>query len=181
LAIFDLLPLPLVMLAGAAAMVLAGCLTMPEFFEAVEWRVIFLIAGILPLSIAIAESGLADRVGSALVDALAGQSALWLVLGMFLLTVLVAQIIGGQVTALLVGPVAINAALQVGTSPQAMSVSVAIGCSTAFLTPIAHPVNLLMMAPGGYAFKDFLRVGLGMTLVTLLGLAFGLWFFWGVG
>lgn len=178
-AIFDVLPLPEVMLAGAVAMVLSGCLKMPEFYNAVEWRVIFLIAGILPLSIAISQSGLADRIGALLVNALAGGSPLVLIGGMFLLAMLVTQIIGGQVTALLIGPVAINAALQMQVSPQAMAVAVAIGCSTAFLTPIAHPVNILMMGPGGYNFSDFFKIGLGMTLVTLLTLMLGMALLWG--
>lgn len=179
-AILDLLPIPEVMLAGAVAMVLTRCITMQEFYEAVEWRVIFLIAGILPLSIAIAETGLADRMGTAFVNILAGNSPLILIGGMFLLTVLVTQIIGGQVAALLLGPIAINTALQLSVNPQAMSVAVAIACSTAFLTPIAHPVNILMMGPGGYKFGDFFRVGLGMTLITLVTLLFGLAFIWGI-
>ena len=63
-------------------------------------------------------------------------------------------------TALLVGPIAINAALQLGLEPRAMAVAVAMACSMAFLTPIAHPVNILMMGPGGYKFSDFPKVGL---------------------
>lgn len=180
IAIFDLWPLPEVMLAGAAAMVLAGCLKMHEFYEAIEWKVIFLIAGILPLSIAMSETGLANRVGAVLVSTLAGSSPLLLIMGMFVLTTLVAQLIGGQVTALLAGPVAINAALHMNVSPQAMSVAVAIGCSTAFLTPIAHPVNILVMAAGGYNFGDFFKVGLGMTVVTLVTLIVGMCLFWGI-
>jgi di/tricarboxylate transporter len=93
----------------------------------------------------------------------------------------VAQVIGGQVTALVMGPIAISAVLQVDvSSAQAVAVTVAIGCSTAFLTPIAHPVNLLMMGPGGYASADFLRVGLGMTLVVFITLLLGLVLFWGI-
>ncbi len=181
IAIFELLPLPQMMLAGAVAMAVTGCLTMQEFYEAVEWRVIFLVAGIFPLSIAIAESGLAERVGGLLVGALAGSSPLILIGGMVLVTMLITQVIGGQVTSLLVGPVAINAALQTQISPQAMSVAVAMACSMAFLTPIAHPVNLLMMGPGGYRVADFFRVGVGITLVTLVTMLIGLALFWGLG
>jgi di/tricarboxylate transporter len=97
-----------------------------------------------------------------------------------MLTVLVTQIIGGQVTALVIGPIAITSALQLGVSPQATSVVVAIGCSTAFLTPIAHPVNVLMMGPAGYSFSDFFKVGLGMTLTTFIMLMLGMALFWGI-
>lgn len=78
------------------------------------------------------------------------------------------QLVGGQVAALIFGPIAIGAAVQLGTSPVAMGVAVAMACSVAFLTPIAHPVNLLMMGLGGYTSGDFLRVGIGQTLVCLL-------------
>jgi di/tricarboxylate transporter len=117
-------------------------------------------------------------VGLSLVNLLDGQTSLILIGAMFILTVVTTQFIGGQVSALLVGPIAINAALQGHINPQAMSVAVAIGCSTAFLTPIAHPVNLLMMGSGGYKFSDFLKIGLGMTLVTLMTLMVGLMLFW---
>jgi di/tricarboxylate transporter len=180
IAILDLLSLPLVMLAGAVAMVLTGCLQMQDFYQAVEWKVIFVVAGMLPLSIAVAETGLADRIGSALVNALAGYGPLVMVAGMFSLTVLVTQIIGGQVSALLVGPIAINTALQMQISPQAMAVAVAIACSTAFLTPVAHPVNMLMMGPGSYRSSDFFKVGVGMTIVVLLALTAGMALLWGI-
>ncbi len=180
-AIADFLPLPGVVLAGAVAMVLTGCVTIREFYGSISWNVLFLIAGILPLSIAIGESGLAEMVGTAIVTVLSPYNPLLLVAGIWLLTVAIAQVIGGQVTALLVGPLAITAALQLGISPQAISVAVAIGCSTAFLTPIAHPVNILMMGPGGYQFKDFFKVGAGMTVVVLLALLLGMWIIWGVG
>lgn len=178
LAIFEVFPIPQVMLAGAVAMVLTGCLGMDEFYDAIEWKVIFLIAGILPLSIAMLNTGLAEHVGIRIVDALLGYSPMVGVISIFVLTVFITQILGGQVTALVVGPIAISTALQMGVSPQAMSVAVAIGCSTAFLTPIAHPVNILMMGPGGYQFNDFFKVGVGMTIVTLLTLILGMALIW---
>lgn len=179
-AIFDLVPLPEAMLAGAVGMVLVGCLKMNEFYEAVEWRVIFLIAGMLPISTALSSSGLAGRIGQMFTAALTGQSSLALIAGMYLLTMLITQVIGGQVTAFVIGPIAVSAALQTGTNPQAMATAVAIACSAAFLTPIAHPVNLLVMIPGGYRFGDFARVGLGLSVVAFVTLLIGMRLFWGV-
>jgi di/tricarboxylate transporter len=181
LAILEVFPIPQVMVAGGVAMVFSGCLTLEEFYQAIEWKVIFLVAGMLPLSIAMIDTGLAERLGTGVVNLLAGAHPVVVIIGMFVFTVLVVQVMGGQVTALLVGPIAISTALQMGVSPHAMSVAVAIGCSTAFLTPIAHPVNILMMGPGGYQFGDFFRVGLGMTLVTLVTLAAGMVLIWGIG
>ena len=180
LAILNIIPLPFAMLAGAAAMVLTRCLRMEQFYTAVDWRTIFLIAGMLPLSLAMAESGLADRVGAFLELSLMNASPLLLFAVIALLTMLVVQVIGGQVTPLLVGPIAIKAALQMGIDPRAMAVAVAMACSLAFITPISHPVNILMMGPGGYKFSDFSRVGIGMTIVTLLTMLLGLALLWGV-
>jgi di/tricarboxylate transporter len=163
---------------GAVAMVLTGCLNMEEFYDAIEWKVIFLIAGMLPLSIAMIDTGLAEQLGLNIVNYFSGYPPMMGIVGMFILTVLITQILGGQVTALMIGPIAISTAVQMNVSPQAMSVAVAIACSTAFLTPIAHPVNILMMGPGGYQFKDFVKVGLGMSIVTLLTLIIGLMIFW---
>ena len=180
LSILNILELPIAMLAGAAAMVISGCLTMEQFYDAVQWRVIFLVAGMLPLSIVMTDTGLANRVGGLLVAGLSDASPLILIAGMVVLTMLVVQIIGGQVTALLVGPIAINAALQMAVDPRAMAVAVAMACSMAFLTPIAHPVNILMMGPGGYKFSDFTKIGVGMTIVTLLTMMLGLTLIWGI-
>ncbi|MEL6524145.1 MAG: SLC13 family permease [Chloroflexota bacterium] len=180
LGIFNIVSLPIAMLAGAVSMVVFGAITMEQFYEAISWRVIFLVAGMLPLSFAITDSGLAERVGGVFVSFLAESNPIFLVAGMIILTMLVVQIIGGQVSALLVGPIAINAALQVGIDPRAMAIAVAMSCSMAFLTPIAHPVNILMMGPGNYAFGDFTRVGIGMTIVTMIAMLIGLMLILGI-
>lgn len=179
-AIFNVIPLAETILVGAMAMVLVGCLSMDEAYRAIEWRVIFLIAGLMPVSIAMLNTGLANRIGAALVAALAPFGPLALIAGVYLLTVLVTQLIAGQVSALVLGPIAVSTALQIGVDPRAMAVAVAIACSTAFLTPIAHPVNILMMGPGGYTFGDFFKVGVGMTAACFLFLLLGLPLIWGI-
>jgi len=123
-------------------------------------------------------TGLAERIGGVMFSTDALHGPLALVAGLFLLTMLTTQVIGGQVAALLIGPIAVTAALQSGVNAQAVAVAVAIACSAAFLTPIAHPVNVLMMGPGGYKPKDFLAVGAGMSLVTLVTLLVGMTLFW---
>jgi di/tricarboxylate transporter len=178
--VFEIIPIAEAMLLGAVAMVLSGCLDMDEAYRAIEWRVIFLIAGMLPVSIALVNTGLAERIGAGLVGTLEPFGSLALIAGLFLLTMLVTQVLGGQVSALIVGPVAVTAALQVGINPQAVAVAVAIACSTAFLTPLAHPVNVLMMAPGGYVPKDFLKIGAWLTLITFAVLLVCMVVFWGI-
>lgn len=173
-----IIPTAEAMLAGAAALVLAKCINMEEAYRAIEWRVVVLIAGMLPIGTALVETGLAARIGQAFTLALAPAGALGLIAGLYLFTVILAQLVGGQVAALIVGPIAVSAAVQLGVNPPAVGVAVAIACSAAFLTPIAHPVNVLMMAPGGYTFNDFLRVGLGMTVTCFVILLVAMPLFW---
>ncbi|HEX3049144.1 MAG TPA: SLC13 family permease [Aggregatilineaceae bacterium] len=178
LSIFEITPTAEAMMIGAAAMALTGCINLDEAYLSIEWRVIFLIAGMLPISIAMVRTGLAERVGQGVVDVVGPMGPLALVSGLFVLTMVITQFIGGQVAALIVGPIAVTSALELGVNPQAVAVAVAIACSTSFLTPIAHPVNVLMMGPGGYRFSDFPKVGAGMTLVTFVTLLVGMVLFW---
>lgn len=179
--ILELVPIPLAMLAGAMGIVLSGCLNMDEAYRSVEWRVVFLIAGMTSASAALINTGLAERIGDLLIMNLSPYGPVVFTAGMYLLTMLITQVMGGQVSSLLVGPVAVTAALQLGVNPQAVSVAVAIACSSSFLTPVAHPVNVLMMGPGGYTFSDFLKVGFGLTLVCFFAMLAGLGLFWGIG
>jgi di/tricarboxylate transporter len=105
---------------------------------------------------------------------------LGLAAGAFLLSSLLTQVMGGQVTALVTGPIAISAAISLGTSAQAIAVATAIGCSASFFTPMAHPVNILMMAPANYTFRDFFRVGWLLSLVSFIMLLVGMVLFWGL-
>jgi K+/H+ antiporter YhaU regulatory subunit KhtT len=166
------------MILGIVLMALTGCIALDEGYRAVEWRAIFLIAGMLPVSIAMRNTQLADLLGQTVVNTLRPLGPLGVIGGLYLLTVLVSQVMSGQVTALVLAPIAISAALQMNTSPQAAGIAVAIGCSTSFLTPIAHPVNVLMMGPGGYTFGDFVKVGWGLTLVCFVALLIALPLFW---
>jgi di/tricarboxylate transporter len=178
LSAIGLVPTAEAMLAGAAALVLTGCTNMEEAYRAIEWRVVVLIAGMLPIGTALVGTGLAGRIGQAFTQTLAPAGPLALIAGLYLFTIVLAQLVGGQVTALIVGPIAVSAAVQLGVNPSAVGVAVALGCSAAFLTPIAHPVNVLMMGPGSYTFNDFLRVGLGMTIVGFLTLLLVMPLFW---
>jgi di/tricarboxylate transporter len=180
LSALGIVPTAEAMLAGAAALVLSGCLNMEDAYRAIEWRVVVLIAGMLPIGTALTATGLAVRIGGVFTTTLASAGPLALITSLYLATVLLTQFVGGQVTALIMGPIAVSAAINLGINPPAVAVAVAIGCSTAFLTPLAHPVNVLMMGPGGYEFKDFLRVGLGLVAVCLATLLAVMPLVWGL-
>lgn len=169
---------PAAMLTGAVMLVLTGCIRMDEVYSAVKWRIVFLIAGMAPLSIAMQHTGLAARAGELFITAFAPFGAIGFIAGFYLLTFLVTQVLGGQVTALVIGPLAVAAATQAQVNAPAVAVAVSIACSASFLTPIAHPVNLLMMTPGGYTASDFLRVGSGMALVCFVALLIAMPLFW---
>lgn len=158
------------MLAGAAALILTGCITMDDAYRAIEWRVVTLIAGLLPIGTALVTTGLGAKAGALLTGSLVAYGPLALITGLFLATVLLTQLVGGQVASLIIGPIAVSAAISAHVNPQAVAVAVSMACSVAFLTPIAHPVNVLMMGPGNYRFSDFFRVGIGQTVVCLLTL-----------
>lgn len=173
-------PVHLAMLSGALLLVFAGMLSMEEAYRAIDWQAIFLIAGMYPVALAMVNTGLAQGIGEAIVPAMAQLGPLALAAGAYLLTALLTQVMGGQVSALVTGPIMISAAIHLQISPQAVAVATALGCSAAFFTPIAHPVNILMIAPANYEFKDFYRIGWRLMVVCFLMLLAGLVLFWGL-
>jgi di/tricarboxylate transporter len=168
LSMLNWLATSIAVLLGVVLLVLTHCVTMDEAIQSIEWKTVFVIAGLLPLSTAMQKTGLAADLGALLVAGVGQFGFVPLIAGVFVGTLALTQVIGGQVTALVMAPVAIAAATTSGVSARSIGVVVAIACSTAFLTPLAHPVNLLMMGPGGYTFRDFGRVGFGLTVVCFV-------------
>jgi len=155
-------------LGGALAMILLGILTMDQAYQAIDWKTVFLVAGMLPLGIAMKKSGAAVLLAQALITPLGYISPMALLAGVIALTILIVQAINGPVVAAVIVPIAIQAAQQIGLDPRAITMGVALAASMAFITPLGHPVNLLVMSPGGYRFSDYLKIGLPMTLILLL-------------
>jgi di/tricarboxylate transporter len=172
------LPVHFSMLAGALLLLITGMLDMEEAYRAIEWQAIFLITGMYSVSLAMVHTGLAQRIGEIVVTIVTPLGPLGLATGAYLLTALLNQVMGGQVTALVTGPIMISAAISLHTSPQAVAVATAIGCEAAFFTPFAHPVNILMIAPANYEFEDFFHVGWRLTIVCFVMLLVGLVVFW---
>jgi di/tricarboxylate transporter len=153
---------------GALVMVLLNILTMDRAHHAIDWRTIFLVAGMLPLGLALQRTGAATLLADYLVSVLGPFGPMALLAGVFLAAALLTQAVVGAAVAAMMGPVAIQVAVQVGLDPRAMAMAVALACSMAFLTPLGHPVNVLVMGPGGYRFADYRRVGLPMAIVLVL-------------
>jgi len=180
IAALGILPVAEVVLAGATMLLLTHCLSMDEAYRNIEWKALFLIAGMWPLSIAIRTSGLSDFVAGHIID-LVGQSASTLVaLTLILLALGFTQLLGGQVAALVLAPLALSTAAQTGLDARGLMMAVALGCSLGFPTPFGHPVNIMVMSSGGYTFKDYLKIGTPLTLLIILVILAGLKLFWGV-
>jgi di/tricarboxylate transporter len=174
------LPVYLAMLAGAVFLVLTGVLDMEEAYHSVDWQVLILIAGMYSVSLAMVNTGLAQMIGKCMLSLVTPLGPLGLAGGAYVLSLLLTQMMGGQVTALVTGPITISAAISLHTNPQAIAVATAIGCSAVFFTPIAHPVNIMMIAPANYQFRDFFRIGWRLTFVCFIMLLVGLILFWGL-
>ncbi len=167
-----------VMLGGAVAMVITGILSMDEAYQAVDWKIIFLIAGMLPMGTAMTKTGAAVILGNWVVELVGSASPLALLAGLVLLTVLLSQIMNGAVVATIMVPIAIGASRQLGLDPRAMVMGIALATSIVFITPFGHAVNVLVMSPGGYQIRDYTRIGLPLTILLLLLVILLLPVFW---
>jgi di/tricarboxylate transporter len=167
LAATNVLPLSIAALAGAATMMLTGCLTMDEAYRSVDWKTIFLIAGMLPLSIALERTGTAAQLAEGLFQFTGGLSPVVTAGVLLPIAIGLSLLLSGQAAAVIVAPIAIAAAAPIGADPRALAMTVAIGCSLAFISPLGHPANLLVMGPGGYTFRDYFRLGIPLTLLTI--------------
>lgn len=162
------IPIALSAVAGVTLMVLTGCLSMEEAYRYIEWKAIFLIAGMLPLGIAMEESGAAQFLAEGVIHLMGDFGPQAIMAGLFLLAALASQVMPNPAVAVLLAPIALNTAADSGLSPYPLMLAVAVSASAAFLSPVGHSANILIMGPGGYRFSDYLRVGLPLTLVVLV-------------
>jgi di/tricarboxylate transporter len=176
--IVGILPIVIAAVAGVILMILTGCLNMEEAYESIEWKAIFLIAGMLPLGIALENTGAAQLIAEQLVAITGGYGPLAVTAGIFILATAASQFLPNPAVAVLLIPIAYNAATSLGVSPYPMLMTVAISASAAFLSPVGHPVNLLVMGPGGYKFGDYYKIGLPLTIVVFIVVMITLPIFW---
>jgi di/tricarboxylate transporter len=170
------LPAPLAFLLGAVAMVATRCVDIDQAYRQIDVRIFVMIAGVIPLGIAMEQTGTADLLASGLLQVVQGWPALWVLLVMFSVAALLTQIMSDAATTVLLGPIAISLAQSLGLPPTPFVVCTALGAVVAFLTPIGHHGNLLILGPGQYRFADFLRVGLPLTaLIALVSVWMARW------
>ena len=162
------LPIAASALLAGILMVITGCLTMDEAYQSIEWKAVFLVAGTLPLGIAMQETGTAEYLAGFLVDTLGGLHPLALLAGFFILTNVLTQFMSNAASTMLIAPIAIGAAQQIGSEPYALLMTIAVAASAGFLTPVAHQSNVLVMGPGGYRFGDYFKSGLPLDFIAFV-------------
>lgn len=165
-AILGLVPIAIAALTGAAVMVLTGCLSMDEAYRAIEWKVVFLIASMLPLGVAIQNTGAAQMGAEVLISVVGDMGPRWVVAALFGVTVLGTQIIPTAALVVLMTPVALSTASNLGISAHLLMMTVAIAASSSYASPLSHPAHLLVMGPGGYKFMDYVKVGVPLTIIA---------------
>ena len=163
-----LLPNAQAALIGCVALGLFGIVDMQSAYRAVNWQTLILIAGMLPFALALQRAGGVDLAAGAVLDLLGEGHPRVLLAALFVATTTLSLFISNTATAVLMGPVALAIAEGLGASPYPFAMCVALAASTAFMTPVSSPVNMLVMGPGGYRFTDFVRIGTPFTLVTLI-------------
>jgi len=168
LMIVDVFPLVTASMLAGLAMILTRCVTIDEAYDAVDWKSIVLIAGMLPMSIALERVGLVSLVATGLTDNLGAIGPALVLGGLFFLTSLFTQVISNTATTVLIAPIALAAATQLNVSPYAFMMGVAVAASMAFASPVASPANTLVMGAGNYRFIDYIKVGVPMIFITLI-------------
>lgn len=176
--IFGWLPIAVTAVMGVALMVLSRILSMEEAYRSIEWKAIFLIAGMLPLGLALQKSGAASMIAESIVSLVGGYGPLAVTAGLFILAALSSQVMPNPAVAVLLAPVAYNTATSLGLSPYPLFMTIAVSASAAFLSPVGHSANIITMGPGGYRFKDYIKVGLPLTILVLVVLLLILPVFW---
>jgi di/tricarboxylate transporter len=171
-------PIYIAAVVGAALMVLTGCLTMDEAYRQIEWKAVFLIAGLLPLGTALDKTGAAKLIAEGVVAVVGPLGPNAVMLGLVALTFLATCFVPTAALVVLMAPIVLNTSTNMGLSPHSLIMAVAIAASASFTTPISHPANILVMGPGGYRFVDYLKVGGLLTLVILAVLMLVMPLFW---
>ena len=156
----NLVPSAVAGLVAAVAMVVLGILTVEQAYRSVNWTTVILVGAMTPLSAAMSETGAAQLLADRLVAAVGDAGPYALLAGLFVLTAVLGQLISNTATALIIIPISVAAALELGVSPQPVLMCVCVAAAAAFLTPVATPVNLMIMGPGGYKFGDYWKIGI---------------------
>jgi len=165
-------------LVGVAIMVFSGCVRLDEIYSELDWMVVFLLAGLIPLGIALDETGAAAYIAAGLVEFTSSWGPVGMIAAFYVVTAVLTAVVSNAATAVMLTPVAIIAAGEAGMNPYALLVAVMFGASASFVTPFGYQTNVMIYSPGGYKFSDFMRVGGPLNLLLLITAIIFIPIFW---
>jgi di/tricarboxylate transporter len=165
LAAFNIVSILVAALIGAVGMLLGGCLSMEEAYHAVDWKVIFLLGGILPLGLALEQSGAALWMANMALKPFAGSGPLMVVAVLYISTAILTETMSNNAAAVILAPIALSLAAAMNANPRPFLVPITFAASTSFATPIGYQTNTMIYAPGGYRFMDYTRIGGPLNLI----------------
>ncbi|HRO40404.1 MAG TPA: SLC13 family permease [Flavobacteriales bacterium] len=165
---FGLLPIVVAALIGVCVVVLTRCMSMKDVYDAIDWKIIFLMAGSLSLGMGMSQSGLADRSAHALVGALGDKGPIFVLAGIYIATALLTEVMSNNATAAMLAPIAIAAAQALNVSPLPFIMAVTFAASFSFMTPIGYQTNMMVYSAGRYKFTDFTRTGAPLALILFI-------------
>jgi di/tricarboxylate transporter len=165
----NVMPIMLAAVLGAVAMVVTQCLTIDEAYKAVDWKIIFLLAGVLPMGLALEESGATLWMADHVLEPLADFGPTALLAALYLITALLTEAMSNNAAAAILAPIAFTAAATLNIDPRPLLIAITFAASTSFATPIGYKTNTMIYSPGGYKFTDFTKIGVPLNLI-----------FWGI-
>jgi len=168
LAAFSIVPIMIAALIGALGMVITRCLTVEEAYKAVDWKIIFLLGGIIPLGLAMEQSGAVLLLADNVLKPLLAYGPIVLLAATYFITAMLTEAMSNNATAAILAPVVIILAGSINADPRPFLVAVTFAASTSFTTPIGYQTNTMVYSPGGYRFIDFTRIGLPLNLIFLI-------------
>ena len=165
LAAFNIVPILVAALIGAVAMVLSRCITIEEAYNAIDWKIIFLLGGVLPLGLALQETGTASLLADTIMKPLIDLGPLAVLASLYIITAVLTEMMSNNASAILLVPIALSAAEIMGVSAKPFLIAITFAASTSFATPIGYQTNTMIYAPGGYMFSDFARIGIPLNIL----------------
>ncbi len=161
----NVLPIMLAAVLGAVAMVVTQCITIDEAYKAIDWKIIFLLAGVLPLGLALENTGATLWLADHVLEPMAGNGPVVLLAALYFITAILTEAMSNNAAAAILAPVALSAAATLNIDPRPLLIAITFAASTSFATPIGYKTNTMIYSPGGYRFTDFTKVGVPLNLI----------------
>ncbi len=180
LAVLEIIPISISALGGVLAMVLTGCVNPAKMYEAVNWEIIILVAGLIPLGAAMEATGTAEFLAGHILNLTGNLPSIIILAIFYLFTALITNLVSNRASIVIMLPVAVDAAVRLGVEPFSFIMAVTFAASTAYLTPIGNQVHLMVYGPGNYEFSDFFKVGFPLQIILTFVITIGIALIWGV-